>query len=411
MVPKHQCYAFMYILSKLVVNIVLIYYISVLCMTFLYNFQKYRMFLKHLFAVNSIKMKNGILLLIFLLITTTGISQEKLWKVDIFSFFDNTEFRHSAVQIPQTMSGIRFAPELGLSWDSVHNVDIGINVLHEFGSKKAIDNFSPVIYYTFDKAPFRFYMGAFPRKNAVEEYPRIFFQDSISYYRPDINGLFWEFYRNNNYINVWLDWTSRQSQTIRETFFMGFAGRYNLGFLYLQHFGYMFHFAGKKNPIADEPLHDNGLFLTSLGLDFAKATNFEKLEANAGWVVGLERSRGDQTGWFFEPGILLEAKIEYKGIGIFNSFYKGHSQMKYYNIHTNELYWGDPVYRAKTYNRSDMYINFLNNNTVNIKFIYSLHFVENKVYSEQLLKVIFDLNNFEIKQRKQTKNFWNGWFN
>jgi hypothetical protein len=302
------------------------------------------------------------------------------------------------------MAGVRFAPEVSFSWDSIHSVSFGSNLLHEFGSSKAIDNFTPTIYYKMDKAPFSFYMGAFPRKYVVEKYPRIFFQDSISYYRPNINGIYWEFYKNRNYINVWLDWTSRQSLSMRETFFMGFAGRINLGVLYVQHFGYMFHFYGKMNPIIIEALHDNGLFLTSLGFDFAKKTVFEKLEVNAGWIVGLERARADQTGWITQPGLMVEANIEYKGIGIFNNFYSGEKQMNFYSDHSNELYWGDPVYRAKIYNRADLYLNFFHNTMVNLKLVYSLHFVEGKIYHEQLLKITFNLNNYKKKQEEQTKN-------
>jgi len=340
-------------------------------------------------------MKMSFLVLSFcVIISTSAYSQEKKWQIGLFSFFDNTEFGHSAVQIPQTMSGVLFLPELGISWDSIHSVNVGLDILHEFGSDKAIDYFYPTVYYKMDREPFRFYMGAFPRKYALEKYPRIFFQDSISYYRPNINGMFWEFYKGQNYINLWLDWTSRQSQSMHEAFFMGFSGRYNLGILYAQHFGYMFHFAGTMNPVVNEALHDNGVLLTSLGLDLSKKTIFDKLETNAGWVVGLDRARSDQTGWIVEKGFLMETKIEYKSIGIFNSFYKGHSQMNYYNDHSNELYWGDPIYRAKTYNRSDIYMNFINNKVVSVKLIYSLHFVENTVYHEQSLKVAFNLNNY-----------------
>jgi hypothetical protein len=280
-----------------------------------------------------------------------------------------------------------------LCWDSIHQVNVGFDLLHEFGSTRAFDYFYPTVYYEMSRKPFRFYMGAFPRKFALEKYPRIFFQDSISYYRPNINGLFWEYSKKQNYFNVWLDWTGRQSQSVHEAFFMGFSGRYNLGILYAQHFGYMFHYAGKMNPIINEALHDNGVFLTSLGLDFARFTNLDKLEINAGWVVGLDRARADETGWIVQKGVLMETKIEYKGFGVFNSFYSGHAQMNYYNDHKNDLYWGDPIYRAKTYNRSDIYFRFFNSKVVSTKLTYSLHFTENTVYHEQSLKVTFNLNN------------------
>lgn len=340
------------------------------------------------------KVRNSGLVLIFsLLITSKALSQDLNWRVGLSAFFDNSEFSGSAFQIPQTLSGVILSPELGLGWDSVHRISAGISLIHEFGSLKSIDKFYPTAYYSYNRETYRFIMGAFPRSYVLENYPRIFFQDSISYYRPNINGIFLGMARNQNYFNLWLDWTSRQTETTREAFFVGFSGRYKKGVVFAQHFGYMYHFFSVKNPVIQEALHDNILFLTSLGIDLAKKTGFTKLETNAGWVVGLERARSDQTGWIKSSGLLVETKIEIIGLGLFNTFYKGQGTLYYYNDHKNDLYWGDPIYRAKTYNRSDIYIKFLQTGKVNLKLIYSLHFVENRIYHEQALKLAIDLNN------------------
>ena len=336
------------------------------------------------------------ILISFLLICSDSFSQEKNWQLNLFNFFDNNEFGRSALKIPQTMSGVMIAPEFGFVWDSVHKVNIGLNLMHEFGSSKAIDKFYPTAYYELCKGSVRFIMGAFPRSLAIESYPRLFFQDSISYYRPNVNGIFWEYKQNQSYFNLWLDWTARQTETVREAFFMGFSGRYKTGIFYLQHFGYIYHYGLSLNPVVEESLHDNGLFHTSAGLDFSGRTCFSKLEANAGWVLGLERSRADNTGWITSNGLLIETRLEYKWVGLFNTFYKGGGLMHFYRDLGNKLYWGDPVYRAKIYNRSDFYVNFLHNRIVDIKLTYSLHFLESRIYHEQLLKVIINLNSRKI---------------
>ena len=155
-------------------------------------------------------------------------------------------------------------------------MNIGVNLLHEFGSPNAIDKFYPTAYYESDRGPLRFIMGAFPRSRTIENYPRLFFQDSILYYRPNINGIFSEYRKDENYFNVWLDWTGRQSKTVNETFFIGFSGKYKTGIFYLQHFGAMFHYAGKMDPVVEEPLHDNLLFLTSAGIDLSGRNLFHK---------------------------------------------------------------------------------------------------------------------------------------
>jgi hypothetical protein len=331
-------------------------------------------------------------LLFILFIFSRLFSQEFFWQTGFFTFFDNVEFGKSSVKIPQTMAGVMISPEVGFVWDSVHKVCGGLNLMHEYGSAEIIDRYYPTAYYEYDRKPFTFIMGAFPRSLAVEKYPRMFFQDSVSYYRPNLNGIFCQYGKNQSYINLWLDWTGRQSETVREAFFVGFSGRYTRGILYAQNFSYMFHFASKMNPLVNEALHDNLLFLTSFGADLSGKTFLDRLEANAGWVLGLERARADNTGWIALNGLQVEARAEYRFAGIFNTLYAGKGMMYFYSDHENELYWGDPVYRTKVYDRVDIYIRFLRKQNVNIELTWSLHFLESRVYNEQMLKVRINLN-------------------
>jgi hypothetical protein len=77
----------------------------------------------------------------------------------------------------------------------------------------------------------------------------------------------------------------------------------------------MFHFAGVKNPVIDEALHDNLVLSVLAGVDLSPVTFFDKLDINAGWVSGFDRARADMTGWFVQPGFLSETRIEYRHIG------------------------------------------------------------------------------------------------
>lgn len=338
-------------------------------------------------------------------------AQQKVWKVGVHSFFDNTEFGHSQLQIPQTMAGVHFAPEIGLSWDTIHRVFVGVDVLHEYGSNKTIDYIDPIAYYEYNSAPFRFFMGAFPRKMVLDDYPQIFFADSINNYRPNINGFCWEYSRGNSYIRAWLDWTSRQTSERHETFFMGESARLNWGNFYAQHFGYMYHFAGVMDPLVPEALHDNGMYLTSLGIDLSKKTGFEKLETNVGWAVGLEDAREGPLNWLTHHALMVESKIEYRGLGLKNSYYRGAGQMSFYNDHGMNLYWGDRIYRAKEYDRADFYIHFLNTDVVQTKLTYTLHLVEKQMYNEQTLYVTFNLDNLGKKWSKPHRSLWSNWTN
>jgi hypothetical protein len=308
------------------------------------------------------------------------------------------------------MAGVHFQPEIGFSWQGKHRIFVGLNAMHEYGSPQTVDYFDPVAYYEFDNKPFKFQMGAIPRKKVLDRYPRMFFQDSITNYRPVINGFFWEYEKRESYFNIWLDWTGRKSFERHESFFMGWSGRYELGFAYAQHFGYMFHFAGTDNDAINIPVHDNGVVLTSLGLDFSKKTGFEKLDFNLGWSVGLDRDRGEHR-WHTPQGLLSELKIEYRGLGLFNTYYKGRGQQTFYSSLGNELYWGDPVYRAGEYDRADFYIQFLKTKEVNVKFVYSLHFVENQLFHGQLLSASVALGNLKSNKKAPAYRYlWSNWF-
>jgi hypothetical protein len=337
-------------------------------------------------------MQRCFFLYVFLFSPVCLSAQDILWKASVHTFFDNNEFAGSSVQNSQTMAGVHLAPEMGMSWEKRHRIFAGADVMHEFGGSKIIDYADPIVYYEFAGKAFRFYVGAVPRRMLLDRYPRMFFSDSIRNYRPTINGVFWEYQSGANYANVWLDWTGRQSPARREAFFIGWSGRYSWKNLYVQHFGYMFHLAKRKNPAANETVHDNGLILTSAGIDLSSKTILNKLEINAGWSVGLDRDRGIGA-WNTPQGFLSETKIGYKCVELFNTWYKGGSQQVFYNDFGNELYWGDPIYRSKAYDRLDMKIHFIKTNVVAIQFIYSLHFTERRMYHEQAFYATFDLDN------------------
>jgi len=351
-------------------------------------------------------------ILVFLLVLEVGgmnaFSQDFLWKTGVYNFFDNTEFAHSKLTIPQTMAGVHLSPEIGLKWNDNHHFFAGFDAMHEYGSDKIINYFDPIVYYHFAGEQFRFFAGAFPRKQTLEKYPRIFFQDSINFYRPTVNGVYWEYVSDGNYMNVWLDWVSRQTHTKRESFFLGWSGKYNFHLFYGQHFSYMLHLANVMNPEIREGIHDNILTLTSLGIDLSSKTNFEQLEANIGWAVGMERDR--KIGkWYHPQGFLSEIKIEYRGLELYNTLYKGQSQQIFRHDHGNDLYWGDPIYHTKTYNRMDCSILFYKSDAMNIKFTWSLHFAEQTVYHEQFFNASFDLNNMKKQRQKKYTYLWDNW--
>jgi hypothetical protein len=148
--------------------------------------------------------------------------------------------------------------------------------------------------------------------------------------------------------------------------------------------------------------------LTSLGIDLSSKTHFEQLEANVGWVVGLERNR-ELSHWHHPQGFLSELKVEYKGLELFNTYYKGQRQQVFRNEFGSALYWGEPLYRSTAYDRADLSIWFYKSDLVNLKLTWALHFAENAIYHAQLFTATVDLDNFSKKKGKKMRYLWDNW--
>jgi len=336
----------------------------------------------------------NILLLSILLVLDpdVAVAQDAGWRAGVNTFFDNVEFGGSSYKVPQTMSGVWFEPGIDIKIDTLHRISAGIGMLHEFGSSSLIDSYAPSAWYEYSGKAVRFMMGAFPRKEIQKGYPRIFFSDSVFYYRPNINGIYLSAGNGKDKLSVWLDWTGRQSMMVREAFFIGLEGRIHRGPFYMKHNSYMYHYAGTSDPADVEPLHDNSLFLTAAGANYIDIGVFSQIDISLGWVLALERSRGDNTGWLDMHGLLFEIEAEAGKAGIRNSFYSGSRLFTFYSDHSNELYWGDPAYRSGTYNRSDIFIKFFDRKSVDLELMYSLHFTEGAVFHEQMLRLGVNLS-------------------
>lgn len=345
--------------------------------------------------MNSCVNKNLILLVILLCAVSPVLfplkAQEPGWKAGIFSFFDNEEFGGSAYRIPQTMAGVRAVPQLMVRYDTVHSISFGADLLHEFGSVRAIDGIMPLAWYEYSREDLRFMIGAFPRRGSLDYYPASFFRDSVKYYRPVVNGIFLEHRRQGSYYNIWLDWTGRQTEVVREAFLIGTGLKHSFGCFYIKQNSYLYHFAGTSDPGDSEALHDNGLMLLAAGADFGEMTRLDKSDLSVGLLSGLERARGEGTGWISHAGLLIELRAEYRWLGLFNSYYKGSRLMHFYADHHNELYWGDPAYRSGSYNRTDLYVRFMKESRVDLKLGYTLHMLEGKFYHQQVLSLTLDL--------------------
>lgn len=333
-------------------------------------------------------MKKLFLPVIFLFLLPAVHAQTLGWRANVFGFADNREY-HSTVQIPQTIYGIQFAPELYLTFDSVHSLNIGMNALKEFGSLPQVDKMIPYLYYALNGKEFDFYFGVFPRNKFLGDSPKVIYYDSLQYYRPYISGLYWTYHKGNFNQSLYLDWTSRQTDTQRETFIMGTKGSYNYKMFFLKNHMYMYHRAGAGIPAEGEHLRDNGVAVVTMGLDASDHTFLDLLKFSISGIRSFERER-HVTDWITPTGMIIDLDIEYKNFGINNTLYHGEG---------HHLDWGDPFYRLKQYDRLDMFYKILRSKRVAGSFTYSLHFAEGEISHQQQFHLTVNLSS-DFKNRE-----------
>lgn len=316
------------------------------------------------------------------------------WSVTFFSFADNREYKPEQRQIPQSILGSWLVPQVGLQLDSVHHLHTGVGLQRYFGSAdQAPDQVAYVAYYRYFARPFELYVGSFPARSLLADYPNALFYDSIANLRLNSANIFWRIFGQRWHANIWLDWSGHQTQTQREAFLVGIAGRYRLGKTYATLQSYMHHFAHTAAGSSDQHIVDNGMGRLCVGVGTSAGFLLDSLNVNAGMLGAYSRERGVDPRYQFSGGFFGEAAIEKFGIGIKNTLYIGENLMPLYGKYSAEhLYWGDPFYQNTLYNRSDFYVQLFETDRVQGRFTWSVHAAAGFITHQQTftLSVCFD---------------------
>ncbi|MCD8741447.1 hypothetical protein LT679_12595 [Mucilaginibacter roseus] len=338
-------------------------------------------------------LKKLYLFLLFVAINTAAWAQQNLdIHFNALGFLDNREYK-AFIPRSRTYSGTRLALDLGWNIDSVNRFVVGMNGIHEFGAKPYFLKVNPVAYYEYHGENWRFNAGMFPREGLLSDYPRSILNDTLRYYRPNVEGLLTRYTDEHFTETVWLDWVSRQTATDREQFLFGFSGKFKpslSGMFYLSHYFMMLHDAGAEIADPNHPLGDNGAAQIKLGMNLTKLTGLDSLSIEAGGMMSLERMNRD-IGFQNHAGFVAAAYFSYKRIALFDEFYAGQGQ---------HVIYGDSYYLKKLYNRLDViYTPFLFKN-IKGQFVFSFHQSPAHLNdNQQAFRIVVDLG------RKKLVNF------
>jgi hypothetical protein len=342
-----------------------------------------------------------IYLLVFItfLSTTVSIAQNSVdINFDGLSFLDNREYKDFVAR-SRTYSAARTALDFGLNLDSLNHFVVGANGIHEFGAIPFFLKVDPVAYYKFESKSWLFDAGAFPRKGLIDNYPRALLNDTLQYYRPNMEGLLAR-YQNPHFMETgWIDWVSRQTDTEREQFLFGAEGKYLpslTGPFYVTHFFFLEHNAGAAILQPDDHIQDNGAAQIRLGLDFSKRQHLlDSLSVEAGVMTSLERTRG-VDGLQTPTGFVSSLYASYGRFAAFDEFYIGAGS------HIN---YGDSFYEKHFYDRLDlMFTPFLGHHLKG-QFVLSIHRTPGFTSNQEVFRVTYDLGRKIIARFKDDKSW------
>ncbi len=292
----------------------------------------------------------------------SAFGQRFIWEADMDFRFDNREFKDTPLSESQTLFGARLIPQAGIGWGKGNSLMLGVDLLADFGQRTFYTDPALVFYYGYDWGKFRAAAGVFPRKKLIGTYSNAFFSDSVRFYDSELEGLLLQYVDRNGYLELGCDWNSMYSADRREKFMVFSAGSIRQGVAYAGYNFDMYHHAGSYTLGG---VVDNILIYPYIGLDLSRRLFFDKLYLQVGWLQAFQNNR-KYEGYYRKPnGAQIEARIEKRGIGIYNNLYLGDNLMPFYASNASDdhqpygsgLYFGEPFYRTESgiYNRLEIY--------------------------------------------------------
>lgn len=333
------------------------------------------------------------------------LSQSFEWKANAYGFFDNGEYRKIDDNYSQSMLGFRFSPEVGIRYKDFA-LFTGAHLQTNLGSPKFLDYAYFTGYFQYKTEHHNFLFGAFPREHLLDNYTNFYIRDTFLYFRPNLTGLFYQLSGDDNFINVWLDWSGCQSRTVREAFFAGLSGEQRFSWFFLSLLGYYYHYAGTEPISGDGCVHDNGQGQVGIGIDFSGyAPHLHKMRFQAAYMLGYECKRdGGQTPVSMPMGLVLDLHAQYWRIGTRTLYYYGDKRFTVPTDFHSLTYWGNPFLESNSYLQSQWYISLFKNSFIEAKAAFVFHLQGTRLGTQQVVQLSVNLNGSIYNKREIEKN-------
>lgn len=319
------------------------------------------------------------LVLIFLVLLALKSSAQKLeYQILFEGIGDNREF-FSGKSKSQTILGSRGEFEIGTTLQK-HRVRAGLSHLFEFGS--SIDYHQPrlILYYQYEDELKSFHFGSFPRRDLVR-FPLALLSDTLSYFRPTIEGLRAEYRWQGGWQNGFIDWTGRQNAIVREAFTVGSSGQIGGKRWFVENYFTLSHLAGHEPRVPNEHIQDNLGYVVQAGFRSNNSSGNWQGYLKGGVLGSLFRERSVTDGFISAQSLLAEGYLKYKNFAAKSVLHSGEG---------HRLIHGDPFYRLENYLRSDIIWYFINGKNVKGRFNLSFHLIEwNDLDQSQQMSIVY----------------------
>lgn len=323
--------------------------------------------------------QKAFLLFLFLVCTTAAFSQQLNIEIEYDGFFDNREYFHE-LSPHYSLFGNRLTGGLAATLYDSSKIHGGLSYLHEFGD--LVNTFDPKYYAYYSKTGnyMDFHFGIFPRTN-MSSMNRALLNDTIQYFRPFMEGMGVNFKTGNGNLEGWLDWTSRQTDTIRETFLIGISGNWSVNRFFIKHQLLALHYAHPGISTPDDHIRDNIGTTVFAGIELNNVYFMDKISFAAGALTSFDRLRGVYD-WQTPFGFITTANLQYNLMTLEATYYAGQG---------HDLMFGDNFYKASSYARFDVHINLFNGKSTEGKIQFSLHSVGGEINYSQLFRLVVNL--------------------
>lgn len=322
----------------------------------------------------NMKTKKSFIFIVFMSFGFRLYSQWPAAEISFQQIFDNREY-YSEFGFPQTIFGARIDASVLFGIDSLNHFAAGLNYMYEHGSSLFARPLQVDLYYRFEGQKLAMLFGSFQRKGRID-LPLIHLNDTLAYYRPNIEGALLSYTGRAGEATGFIDWTGRVTEQQRETFLAGFMSKLWLGKFFLAPTFLMYHNAKSYNPVDSIPIQDNGILSLLAGARYESPGGSWSLTGSTGFVSSYNRIRPGSFSW--GRGILSDINFRYSVFGLEGVYYFGTSI---------NFEYGDPFYRSGNYGRIDMYVDPFKNPNIDSKIGWNLHFLpgEGVFHSQQVL--------------------------